>query len=220
MTDNNMITSSKVSGSIRIKDVIIIVLVTAIICIVCVTKFILSLDNLTAKNTPVSSYVKRDIESKPVIDVSIVNSKLKEMGELTTAEMVYDGLLRYDQGNIPLLTKHGFLMSYSAGVRAGIDFSKVTLKVHDDVVVVRIPKSEIQVLTVDPESISFYDESHALFEGDGKDHLKTALISAEADAIEKLDKQMILDRADKQAEEMICSLLEEVVDRSSIEVVR
>ena len=220
MRDQSIGSGVQGKGGLKISTVVIIVLITAVLTIIGVGRIMLGVMSRVPNVGNVPSVVVKDIESKPVIDVSIVNSRLKEMGELITAEMTYEGIMRYDQGNIPLLTKHGFLMTYSAGVRAGIDFSKVKLKVHDDIVIVNIPKSEIKILYVDPDSISFYDESHALFEGDGKDHLKTALVSAEADALEKMDRQMILERADRQAEEMICNLLSEVVDRSSIEIVR
>ena len=157
---------------------------------------------------------------EPTIDVEYINVRLQDMGELTTAQISYDGLLRYDAGSIPLLTKHGFLMTYSSYARAGIDFSKVRVRASGDAVKVIIPKSEIQLIYVDPESISFYDESHALFQGDEKEDLKTALVDAEADAKEHLDLDSVLSRADSRAEQMICDLISEIAGDVEIEVER
>ena len=159
-------------------------------------------------------------EKEPTIDVEYINVRLQDLGELTTAELSYDGLLRYDEGSIPLLTKHGFLMTYSSHARAGIDFAKVRVRVSGDSVKVIIPRSEIQLIYVDPESICFYDESHALFQGDEKEDLQTALVDAEADAREHLDLDSVLSRADSRAELMICDLISEIAGDVEIEVER
>ena len=174
--------------------------------------------SLSGRANPVSAPVKGTVaqmvnafeDKEPRIDVDHINVKLQDMGELTTAELAYDGMLQYEKGNIPLITKHGFLMTYSAYARAGIDFSQVRVRLNGDGVKVILPKSEVQLVYVDPESISFYDESHALFQGDEKEDLRTALIEAEADANEHMDFDMVLSRADSRAEQIICDVISEL----------
>ena len=78
----------------------------------------------------------------------------------------------------------------------------------------------MQFIYVDPESISFYDQSHALFQGDEKEDLRTALVDAEADAKEHLDLDMVLSRADSRAELMICDLITELAGDVEIVVER
>ena len=207
---------------ISVKGVIGLVLSTALLSTIVVGYIFLKYMPRTADavTSTVASRLIDDAKSAPKMDVSYVNSKFREMGELTTAEMTYDGLLRYDQGNIPLLTQHGFLMSYSAHARAGIDFSQVRVWLEGETVVVSVPEAMIQVMYVDNDSIAIYDESHALFEGDGKDHLKTALVNAEADAAENLDTGMLLDKAGAQAEKLVKDLVSQFAYGAEIRVER
>lgn len=207
---------------ISLKGAIVLMLVASLVSVAVVGHAFLTYmnGNTGAVTTAVKSRLTEDAKSVPQIDISYVNSKFREMGELTTAEMTYDGLLRYDQGSIPLLTKHGFLMSYSAYVRAGIDFSKVRVWLEGDTVVVSIPEAVVQVMYVDNDSIVIYDESHALFEGDGKDHLKTALVEAEADAAQNLDTEMVLRRANEQAESIVRNLVTQFSYGANVRVER
>ena len=84
-------------------------------------------------------------EKEPEITSSFINNKIEAAGELTSAKMIYNGLVRYSDGEIPFLTKKAFTMIYRAQVSAGIDTEKVTASVTDSKVTVRLPGGELQI---------------------------------------------------------------------------
>ena len=148
---------------------------------------------------------------EPVITMEYVDKKLKNISELSTAEMTYNGLYTIVEGNIPFITQKGFSMTYEAQVKAGIDASAIKVEVTDEEVIVTLPKAEIQMSYVNPDSIQFYDEKMALFNWTEKTDVTEAISSAEADVAEKADLDGLLERASKQAEYIVKGLLEDAV---------
>lgn len=142
------------------------------------------------------------------ITIEYVSKKLENISELATAEMTYNGLLTVTEGNIPFITKKGFSMIYTASVKAGIDASLIKTQVTDDEIIVNLPPAEIQLSWVDPDSIKFYDEKHALFNWSEKTDVTQAISTASDDVKENADIETLLDRASKQAELIIKGLLE------------
>lgn len=61
-------------------------------------------------------------QSSAKLDSSAITAQLRELSSLSTAELEYRGLVRYQDGDIPLLTKKAFTMIYDAHIKAGIDF--------------------------------------------------------------------------------------------------
>ena len=51
---------------------------------------------------------------KPDITNTYISSKLETVSNLTTAELTYNGLIHYEEGDIPILTKKSFSMVYRA----------------------------------------------------------------------------------------------------------
>ena len=102
-------------------------------------------------------------EKKPEITSAFISSKIDEVSDLTSAEMTYNGVIYYKEGDILFITQKSYTMSYTAEIRAGIDVSEVKVNVVGNTVVVKLPETEIQSINVDPNSVNFYDESHALF---------------------------------------------------------
>lgn len=160
------------------------------------------------------------VDSEPVIDVRAYDMKIRALGELTTGELTYDGLVDFEKGNIPLLTKHSFLMTYSSTVRAGIDFSQVSIREAGGRWVITVPYAEIQTITIDPDSLAFYDTKNALFNGDEKEDVSEALVAAEQNVQEMADLDKLCRVADEQVEVMIYQLLGDVVDHKEIRVER
>ena len=76
----------------------------------------------------------------------------------------------------------------------------------------------MQVSHVDPESVQFYDEKHALFNRDEKTDVTDALAMAENDMEEKANTDGLLERANQQAELVVRSLLTDVVGEREISV--
>ena len=147
-------------------------------------------------------------KSEPKITTDYITGKLDVASELTTAELNYTGLVTFQDGSIPFLTKKGFTMKYTATVEAGIDFSKIEVDVSGKTVKVTLPETEIQSVKVDPNSIDFYDESFALFNWKDNEDVSDASAKAESDIQSNADMEGLKKKSEEQTEKLIRGLLE------------
>ena len=156
-------------------------------------------------------------KDEPEITNTFISEKLEAVSELTTAKLTYTGLVRYTEGNIPFLTKKEFNMLYRAGVRAGIDLSQGDINVTDSDVKLTLPKAEIQEIFVDADSIQFYDESFALFNGEKREDTVEALKVAEEDVRENGNMEELMVQAQEQTESLLTGFLDELIgDRTLV----
>ena len=147
-------------------------------------------------------------KSEPKITTDYITGKLDVASELTTAELTYTGLVTFEDGSIPFLTKKGFTMKYTATVEAGIDFSKIEVDVSGKTVKVTLPETEIQSVKVDPNSIDFYDESFALFNWKDNEDVSDAIARAENDIQNNADMENLKKKSEMQTEKLIRGILE------------
>ena len=145
------------------------------------------------------------------VTIEYIDKKLENIAELSTAEMIYTSLYTVTEGKIPFLTQKGFSMVYTASVRAGINVSQIDVEVDEKKVTVTLPPVEIQEPNVDPDSIQFYDEKHALFNWDKKTDVTTAISLAANDVKEKANTDGLVKQASQRAEIIVESLLEGAV---------
>lgn len=158
------------------------------------------------------------INVTPDIDVTYLNTALKEASELTTAKLKINGLVDFKDTGIIILNKSDFTMKYTADISAGIDMSKVKIK-NDDVdhenkkIIVKIPKTTVFKPNVyhGDKYIKFYDEKFALFNVNEKEDLSRALAMAEEEAKKEAVKNGLLELADKQSETLIKGILSDAV---------
>jgi len=156
-------------------------------------------------------------KKEPTLTTEYITGKIQVASELTTAELKYTGLVRYEDGSIPWLTQKGFTMKYSATVKAGIDFSKIEVEVNSKNVVVTLPETEILSVNVDSNSIDFYDQSYAIFNWSDKQDVATAIQTAENDVAANANMDELKEKSEEQTEKLIRGLLEDVIgDRELI----
>lgn len=147
-----------------------------------------------------------------------LSSKLVDSSELTTQKLVYEGVVENEGGKIPVLTKDTFLLVYKATVRAGFDVSKAEFDISDDKITVTVPASEIQDITIDPDSLRTYNTSITIIKPDEKEMMAEALKAAEKDAAEKAKDSGLLEAADENAESVIKALLQDTAGGREIVV--
>ena len=156
-------------------------------------------------------------KKEPKITTEYITGKLEVASELTTAELTYTGLVRYEDGSIPWLTKKGFTMKYTATVKAGIDVSKIEVDVTSKNVIVKLPDTELLSVNVDSNSINFYDQSYALFNWSDKEDVTTAIQAAENDVAANANVDELKAKSEEQTEKLLRGLLEDVIgDRELI----
>lgn len=155
---------------------------------------------------------------KPDITSAYISSKIETVSHLTTAELTYNGLIHYEEGDIPILTKKSFSMVYCAQVKAGVDLSKVESYVTDTEVVLIVPEVEIQEIDIDETSIQFYDEQVALFNWTEKEDTLDAMAAAKADVEEKVNLTELKLKARTQTESLLKGLFEGTVGEREVRV--
>ena len=159
-------------------------------------------------------------KNKPKVDAKSLMERLEESSELTTAKNYYTGLVRFSEGSVPLINKNSFSMKYDAVIRAGFDMDKVSIEVTDDAVIVKVPKAEIQDISIDPDSLEFYDNKTSLFKTDRKEATKQALVEAKKDAEEHAAEKGLLEEADKRAEIIFKGILSDGIGAREVVVER
>ncbi|WP_102379503.1 DUF4230 domain-containing protein [Raoultibacter timonensis] len=147
------------------------------------------------------------MEPSVSLSATSIQEQLTETSELATAKLEYRGLVRYENGDIDFLTKKGFTMVYDAEVKAGVDLSQASVDVNGRSITVQLPMAEVQSISIDPDSIEFYDESFALFNWENKQDTTEALVLAKDDAEGKVDQVSMIEQANGQAKTVVESLL-------------
>ena len=106
-------------------------------------------------------------KAEPEITTTIVSRQLQTMQDLTTAKENDYGFEEFSEGNIAHVNKKKFTMFYSYEIRAGVDLAKAGIKVHDDTrtISITLPKATLQSVSVDPDSLRFFDSESSLFNG-------------------------------------------------------
>ncbi len=155
---------------------------------------------------------------KPDITSAYISSKIETVSHLTTAELTYNGLIHYEEGDIPILTKKSFSMVYCAQIKAGVDLDKVESYVTDTEVVLIVPEVEIQEIDIDETSIQFYDEQVALFNWEEKEDTLDAMAAAKADVEEKVNLTELKLKARTQTESLLKGLFEGAVGEREVRV--
>lgn len=160
------------------------------------------------------------LKAQPVVDAKGLMERLEEASELTVAKNYYTGIVRFNEGSIPLINKNGFSMKYEAEIDAGFNLEDVTIEVTDDQVIVTVPDAEIQSINIDPDSLEFYDNKTSIFKTDRKEATKKALQEAQKDAEKNATKKGLLEEADKRADVIFKGILEGGVGDREIVVIR
>ena len=151
-------------------------------------------------------------ERQPEITGTFIDSKLEAAGELTSAKMSYNGLIHYSDATIPPLTQNAFNMTYRAEVHAGVDLSQAKTEVTDTEVIVTLPAVEILDISIDDDSIQYYDEKAALLNWERKEDALDAIASAKEDVEQQTQEMEDLETmAREQAKTLITGMLSETI---------
>lgn len=156
-----------------------------------------------------------DREPKVTVSATSIEERLSQCSSLTTARLDYRGIVKYEEGEIQFINKKGFSMIYDAHIKAGIDLSKAEVKLSGKTIHVKLPDPEVQDVTIDSDSLEFYDEQFALFNWTNKQDTTKAMEYAKIDASEKADQTDLLSQATKQAETVIETLMMPITEKDS-----
>lgn len=144
---------------------------------------------------------------EPKVTTSVITEQLKYMSDLTTSQLQYRGLLRYEEGEITFINKKSYTMLYDAQIKAGIDLSKATVEMKRDKIEVKLPCAVVQDIVINPDTLEFYDEKNSLFNWENRQDTIHALQLAKEDAKTRIDESSLIKQAEQQAELLIKNLL-------------
>ncbi len=152
---------------------------------------------------------------KVTVSASSIEERLSKCSSLTTARLDYRGMIKYEEGDIPYINQKSFSMIYDAHIKAGIDLSQAKVEVNGKKIKVTVPAPEIQDITIDSDSLEFYDEKLALFNWTDREDTAKAMEYAKQDAAAKAAESDILTQASAQAQTVIETLITPLADTKS-----
>lgn len=158
----------------------------------------------------VTSIAEKEKKDRVLISVSVdtIRDGLADKGILITQEYYFTQVETYKKDKkilwiIPSSSK--FMYSYDGAVLAGVDFEKINIEKDDDrrAIIVELPASEIQTVSIDKETFKIYSEKDSLWNPLNLEDYNISLAEFEAAAMEKAIASDILKKSDEQAETVV-----------------
>lgn len=156
---------------------------------------------------------------KPAITNELVVQKLEAVSELTAARLTYKGLLTFEEGEIPLLTKKAFFMEYLAEIEAIVDLSAANIDCTDTFLRITLPKIKASKVVIDPQSIKFTDSKFALINWSGKEDALDAMKHAQADVEENANLDQLIATAEAQTTLLLQNLFADLLGERTLEII-
>lgn len=158
----------------------------------------------------VTTVEEKEKKDKVLISTSAetIREGLSNMGVLITQEYYFTQVETYTkEKNIFIIipSSSGFMYSYDGAVLAGVDFEKIKIGTDEDrrIISVEMPESEIQAVTIDRDTFKIYSEKESLWNPLKLEDYNISLADFEDAAKEKALASGILERSDKQAQNLV-----------------
>ena len=150
----------------------------------------------------------------PKIILDTVNKEFKEIGELATVEYLFTNAATYTdhkqikEWNIPL-TEKSFTLKWDGIIKAGVNIDEIQVEYveTDQKLLVTLPQAIILSYDIDENSVEVLDESKNKFNPITVEDKVKFDAETESDMKERAIDNGILDKAQKNAETIICGLL-------------
>jgi hypothetical protein len=107
-------------------------------------------------------------KTEPLVIQKEIEGKMQEISDLATYKYGYtntasqESNLKIKNWNIPFTTKR-FLVRYDGEIKAGVDLSKVSVSVTENLIEISMPKAAILSHEIDEKSLEVLDETKNLF---------------------------------------------------------
>lgn len=156
--------------------------------------------------------ITANYQKEEEIDTSYIIAKLEKSSELITAKLKFTGMSEFKDAGIPFISKSDFIMVYDANAQAGIDVKEIDIDKNEATkeITISLPKAKVLSVSVDHNSIKYFDESFALFNLNEKEDANKANALAEEEAKKELAEMGILSMADEQAVTLVTGLMSDL----------
>ena len=157
---------------------------------------------------------ERIVEKELEITGEMIREEIRAIGELATEEYAYTEVETYDESKsfkgieIPF-TQSKFIFSYDGTIKAGIDFTQITVEKDDKKkeVVITLPEVKILSSEIDEKSFELYDEKNSIFNPIGVNDVNDSVINLKEVAEKKALEKGLLEKAKENAKSMIKSFV-------------
>jgi len=164
-------------------------------------------------------YVQKYISNDSInINQSVITEKINTISELCVTEISLRELTKFEKGEIPIINKNGFSMLYNAKVKIGFDLKKAEINSDGVNIKIKLPEPHIISTEIDEKSIEFYDEKNSIFNRDLKQDITIALDNAKQSAAQKAMNEENINRAKKDAQQIINTILKPIDDSKSYSI--
>ena len=212
---------------------IYLILIAAVVMITAVLALVWTLKDNDVRSVPEPAITtapvkqtKKIVEVEKIIEVEkkisgdIIQDGLRDMGFLVTEEYYFTEVVSYSSvkklfKTIKLgITESSYLASYDGVISAGLDFEKISVEKNDEerIITIRLPKSEVKYMQIDPESFVLYSEKEGLGNKISLSDYNDSLIELEKNAEKKAVDRGLLKRADDNANWLHCAELTDAVN--------
>lgn len=156
-------------------------------------------------------------EEPKEVDIDLINSEIRDIGELATIEYLYTDAGKFEDSakmfgkEIPFsFTTKSFIAKWDGVIKAGVKVDNIIVEVndYDKEIVVRIPEAEILSHEVDGESIETLDEKDGFFNPIKVDDIREFDAISKETMEQKAVENGILEKAFENAKNIIYKIID------------
>ena len=163
-------------------------------------------------------------KTEPLVIQKEIEGKMQEISDLATYKYGYtntasqESSLKIKNWSVPFTTKR-FLVRYDGEIKAGVDLSKVTVKVTENAVEITMPKATILSHEIDEKSLEVLDETKNLFNRIQIEDYNTFQTEQKKICEEYALERGLLDKAYDNAKKVITEMIHTVPDAQDYAIV-
>ena len=163
-------------------------------------------------------------KTEPLVIQKEIEGKMQEISDLATYKYAYtntasqESSLKIKDWTVPFTTKR-FLVRYDGEIKAGVDLSKVTVKVTENAVEITMPKAAILSHEIDQNSLEILDETKNIFNRIQIEDYNTFQMEQKKICEEYALERGLLDKAYDNAKKVITEMIHTVPDAKDYPVV-
>ena len=202
--------------------IIAVVLIVAIVAIFfkgyssATKKYEETIKELEAEVDRLSEPVAVYEEASKEVTLSLIESEIKDIGELATIEYLYTDAGKFEDPkklfgtkiNIPFTTK-SFIAKWDGIIKAGVQIDQIIVEINDanKEIIIHMPNAEILSHEIDNTSIETLDEKDGLFNPVKVEDVREFDATSKDAMAQRAIENGILDKAFENAKEIIEKLV-------------
>ena len=156
-------------------------------------------------------------KTDPLVIQKEIEGKMQEISDLATYKYAYtntasqESNLKIKNWSVPFTTKR-FLVRYDGEIKAGVDLSKVSVSVTDNVIVITLPKATILSHEIDENSLEILDETKNIFNRIQIEDYNSFQAEQKKICEQYALERGLLQKADENAQKVITEMIHTVPD--------